>query len=65
MLNPLRLKRLELGVTQMALSFKCNVPSTYISLYERGYPILKTVHKERIAKALGVNVQELFPEKAG
>ena len=62
MLNPLRLRRLELGLTQIDLAIKTHVPHSYISLQERGYPTLKKAHKEKIARALGTTIDELFPE---
>lgn len=66
-MNPLKLKRLERGLTQYALSYGAsahgaNISPSYISLWEKGYPVLKLHHKKAIADFLGVkNVKELFP----
>lgn len=61
-LHPLRRKRLEEGKTQYALSFESGVPQPYISLAEKGYPILKEKHRRSIAAVLGVRPEEIFPE---
>ncbi len=62
MLTPLRLTRLQLGLTQIGLGYLAKVPVPYISLYERGYPALKAEHKRKIASSLGVPIGDLFPE---
>ena len=64
-MNPLRLKRLERGLTQYSLYSLTKVPQPYISLAEKGFPILKKDHMEKIAKALGVEVEEIFPKEMG
>jgi len=64
-MNALKKKRLEKEFTQYALSYGAGVPPSYISLYERGYPVLKPYHKKAIAKFLGVNrVEEIFPPES-
>lgn len=63
-LTPLRLKRLERGLTQYSLFYLSKVPQNYISLAEKGYPILKKDHKEKIAKALQVKIEEIFPSES-
>lgn len=62
-MNPLRLKRLEKGLTQYSLYYLTKVPQSYISLAEKGFPVLKKDHKEKIAKALQVKIEEIFPMK--
>jgi transcriptional regulator with XRE-family HTH domain len=60
-LHPLKLKRLEQGLSQHALSFETGVPQVRICYAEKGYPALNEKQKELLAKALGVTPQELFP----
>ena len=60
MLHPLKLKRLEKGLSQHALSFLSGVPQVKICYAEKGYPSLKRPQKEALAKALGVQVEDLF-----
>lgn len=62
-MTSLKKKRLEKEITQYDLSLGAGVPPSYISLAERGYPVLKAHHKKAIADFLGVkNIQEIFPE---
>jgi len=63
-LHPLRLRRLEWGLSQHALSFLTGVPQFKICYYEKGYSVLKEEQKRRIADALETPVRELFPEAA-
>ena len=60
-LHPLKLKRLEQGLSQHALSFETGVPQVRICYAEKGYPALNEKQKELLAKALGVTPQDLFP----
>jgi len=62
MLHPLKLKRLEQGLSQHALSFLSGVPQVKICYGERGFPSLNERQKEALAKALGCHVEDLFPE---
>jgi transcriptional regulator with XRE-family HTH domain len=59
-LHPLKLKRLEQGLSQYALSSLSGVPQVYICYAERGYPTLKKKHKEALARALNTVPPELF-----
>lgn len=59
-LHPLRLKRLEKGLTQYALAESSGVAQVRISYAERGYNCLKDYQKKAIAKALKCDVEELF-----
>jgi transcriptional regulator with XRE-family HTH domain len=61
MLHPLRLKRLEEGMSQHALSFRSGVAQMKICYAEKGFPSLKDREKEALAKALDCDIKELFP----
>ncbi len=53
--------RLEKGVTsQMKLSFKTGLDRTYIGGMERGERNVALKNIEKVAKALGVDLSELF-----
>ena len=53
--------RLQKGITsQMKLSFKTGLDRTYIGGIERGERNVALKNIERIAKALGVEIEELF-----
>jgi transcriptional regulator with XRE-family HTH domain len=65
MLLPLRLKRLEKGLTQYELHLISGVTHSRISYGERGFPCLTLNHKEKLAKALGLRPQDIFPESKG
>lgn len=60
-LHPLKLKRLEQGFSQHALSYETGVPQVRICYAEKGYPALNQKQKELLAKTLGASLQELFP----
>ena len=53
--------RKEKGLTQELLAEKIGVSTTWIGYIETGYrrPNLKMIYK--IARALGVNVKDIFP----
>jgi len=55
------LKRL----TQYDLQMRTGIAQCKISLIERGYLQPKEEEKKRLAKALGVEGQELFPQAQG
>ena len=55
--------RLEKGLSQEALGFKCKVPDVYISKIERSILNVGVDNLEKIAKALGVKPCELLEEK--
>ncbi len=53
--------RLQKGITsQMALSFKAGLDRTYIGGIERGERNVGLKNIEKIAKALGMTISELF-----
>lgn len=53
--------RLQRGISsQMALSFKTGLDRTYIGGVERGERNVGLKNIEKLAKALGVNMDELF-----
>ncbi len=56
----IRQKRLELNLSQEILSFDANIPRNQIGRIERGEinTSIATLHK--IAKALSLNIKELF-----
>ena len=60
MLHPLKLKRLEKGLSQHALSFISGVPQVRICYAEKGFPTLNDKQKEALAEALECSVQDLF-----
>lgn len=62
-MTPLKKKMQEKEITQYAISFGAKVPASYLSIYEKGYPILKRHHKEAIAKFLGEKIEDVFPEE--
>jgi len=61
-LHPLKLRRLEMGLSQHALGFIAEVPQVRICYAEKGYPALTQTQKEKLAKALGTTIQDIFPE---
>lgn len=59
----IKLKRIEMGLTQDELAAKSGVSRTTISLIERGVAeSTKTSTLEKLAKALECTVQEIFFE---
>jgi transcriptional regulator with XRE-family HTH domain len=59
-LNPLKLTRMEKGLSQWEIAKETGIHQSTISLYERGYKDPKPEHKEILAKALGKEVRELW-----
>lgn len=57
----LRLARTKARMSQLELSIRARVSQTDLSLIERGLKFPATVLKERIARALQVDVNEIFP----
>lgn len=53
-------KREEMGLSQEKLAVKAGLHRTYISDIERGIRNVSIVNIERVAKALKVNISELF-----
>lgn len=59
--NRVKKLRLEKGIpSQMKLSFKTGLDCTYIGGMERGERNVALKNIERVAKALGVELSELF-----
>lgn len=52
--------RKKKGLSQEALGFKSSLHRTYISEVERGLRNVSIVNIARIAKALNLNIKELF-----
>jgi len=59
--NRLRVLRAERRLTQMLLSRKSRVSTSRISLIENGLVDPASKERERLASALGVQVDEAFP----
>lgn len=58
--NRVRDLRKENGLSQEQLSFKADLHRTYIGMIERAEKNITLVNIEKIAKALNVNIKELF-----
>jgi transcriptional regulator with XRE-family HTH domain len=59
--NKVRHLRLQKGITsQMKLSFKAGLDRTYIGGIERGERNVALKNIEKLAKALGVEIEEMF-----
>lgn len=54
--------RKEKNLSQEELSFKANLHRTYIGMIERAEKNITLVNIEKIAKALNVDIKELFYE---
>lgn len=54
-----REERLKLGLSQEALAEKAGVHRTYIGMIERAEKNITLENIEKIAKALGVHIEEL------
>lgn len=50
------------NLSQEGLSFKANLHRTYIGMIERAEKNITLVNIDKIAKALDVNIKELFDE---
>jgi transcriptional regulator with XRE-family HTH domain len=59
-LNPLRLARLEKGLSQWQVSRETGISQSTISLYEQEYREPKPEHKEALARLYGKEVEELW-----
>ncbi len=55
-----RLFRKEKGLSQERLAFKADLHRTYIGMIERAEKNITLVNIEKIAKALGVEISQLF-----
>ena len=54
--------RKEKNLSQEELSFKADLHRTYIGMIERAEKNITLINIEKIAKALNVNLKELFDE---
>lgn len=48
------------GLSQEKFSFQCNLDRTYIASIELGKRNISVINIEKIAKALGITISELF-----
>ena len=60
MVSLLRIKRFFAELTIYALSQKSGIDPGRISLLERGFKVPRDDEKERIAKALNCDVEDIF-----
>ena len=58
--NKIRKLRKDRNLSQEELSFKANLHRTYIGMIERGEKNITLLNIEKIAKALDVNIKDLF-----
>lgn len=63
----MRKRRKELGISQEELAFRADLNRSYIADIERGARNIALTNIGKLAKALGVEIRELFPrdEKSG
>ena len=59
-LSPLKLTRMEIGLSQWAVAKETGIHQSTISLYEMGYKDPNPEHKETLAKLYGKKVEELW-----
>lgn len=59
--NRLRVLRAEQDITQLTLARKARVNVTRVSFIENGLADAKPDEREKLAKALGVPVTDVFP----
>ncbi len=52
--------RKDKGLSQEDLSFEANLHRTYIGMIERAEKNITLINIQKIAKALGVDIKELF-----
>ena len=55
-----RSERIRLGLSQEELAARAGVHRTYIGMIERAEKNITLVNIDKISKALGLNIQELF-----
>lgn len=55
--------RKQKNLSQEELSFKADLHRTYIGMIERAEKNITLLNIEKIAKALNVNIKELFDDK--
>ena len=61
-MNRLKVARAEIRRTQFLLSLETRIPQSRISFIENGLIEPRQDEKERLAKALGLGPDEIFPE---
>mgnify|MGYP001609220615 CR=1 FL=1 len=57
-----RTERLRLGLSQEQLATKAGVHRTYIGMIERAEKNITLENIEKIAKALGISIKQIFSE---
>ena len=58
--NKVREERLKLGISQEDLADRAGVHRTYIGMVERAEKNITLSNIEKIAKALGLNIEDIF-----
>lgn len=61
----IRTLRKLVGLSQEQLALKCGLDRTYIGGVERGERNISIVNIEKIARALGLSLKDLFDDEAG
>ena len=61
----IRILRRRAGLSQEQLALKCGLDRTYVGGVERGERNISIVNIEKIARALGVSLTDLFDDEAG
>lgn len=56
----IRSERQKLEISQEELAFRANLHRTYIGMVERGEKNVTLLNIEKIAKALSLNIKDLF-----
>ena len=59
-LNPLKLTRMEIGLSQWEVAKATGMHQSTLSLYEQGYKDPKLEHKEILAKLYSKKVEDLW-----
>ena len=62
-ITPLKLERVSRGITQVSIFMQTGISNSLISAIERGQFIPSEMHKQKLAAALGVSVEKIFPSK--
>lgn len=55
-----RQQRLKRGISQEELAFRADVHRTYIGMVERAERNVSLISAEKIANALGINIEDLL-----
>jgi transcriptional regulator with XRE-family HTH domain len=59
-LNPLKMARLQIGISQWHVAKETGISQSLVSLYERGLREPKPEHKKALAKLYSDKAQELW-----